>query len=139
MLGMRNRLNTDTSLSPAAVTYAQAPLLPGLFAIPTQVHENAIMWGVDLKHAMKQQALYPLRWHTKREPYQYLPKSLMLTENVLVREERIRPILSPKYTGPFNVLARAPKYFIIFNEPGEEETVSVDRLKPYYDETSKEK
>ena len=57
------------------------------------------------------------------------PQALRHSEYVYLRRDAAKPSLSPPYEGPFKVLERRDKTFIIVM--GEkQETVSLDRLKP---------
>lgn len=59
-----------------------------------------------------------------------MPKDLMHCSHVWVRVDRVRRSLEAPYTGPYLVLKRAPKYFVIRMENSKEQLISIDRLKP---------
>ena len=61
----------------------------------------------------------------------YVPDALWTAEAVYVRTDSVRRPLQRPYTGPFKVVGRAEKYFTI-NQHGQEQRVSIDRLKPAY-------
>ena len=52
---------------------------------------------------------------------------------VLVRNDAVQPPLSPRFSGPFEVIKRCDKYFVL-KDPnnGSEKSVSVDRLKIFH-------
>ena len=52
---------------------------------------------------------------------------------VLVRADKVQSSLVPKYTGPFRVLRRWKKCFRLQLE-NRKDTVSVDRLRPFYED-----
>ena len=66
---------------------------------------------------------------TARETH--LPDVLFKCTHVFVRCDMVRRPLQPPYDGPFKVLKRTSKCFII-DRAGVRDTVSVDRLKPAY-------
>ena len=60
----------------------------------------------------------------------YIPKQLDECTHVWLRIDRIRKPLEAPYTGPFLVVKRYPKVFVIENFAGIRQTVSIDRVKP---------
>ena len=50
---------------------------------------------------------------------------------VYVRRSGTKPPLSPSYSGPFAVISRFPKYFVL-DMGDRQESISVDRLKPHF-------
>ena len=60
-----------------------------------------------------------------------VPKSLLTSNFVFVRRDTHRPPLATPYDGPFRVLERGEKFFIL-DIGGRRDSVSVDRLKPAY-------
>ena len=62
---------------------------------------------------------------------QPLPRALQNAEFVFVREGASKPLLSPLYRGPYKVLKRCEKFFIL--QVGDKtDSVSVDRLKAVF-------
>ena len=58
-------------------------------------------------------------------------QQLQSSSYVFIRKGEFNvPTLSPLYTGPYKVLSRGPKVFVL-DLGGRSESVSVDRLKPY--------
>ena len=70
--------------------------------------------------------------HHHSTPKTYMPKDLGSSTHVWLRTDRVRKPLEAPFTGPYPVLKRRPKHFTIRLHTGEEQTVSVDRLKPAY-------
>lgn len=64
-------------------------------------------------------------------PKPYIPKDLFTSSKVWMRVDRIRKSLEAPYTGPYEVIQREPKYFIL-RLPQGDTSVSIDRLKPAY-------
>ena len=63
------------------------------------------------------------------KPPIHVPKDLNSCSHVWLRTDRIRRSLEAPYSGPYKVLERFPKYFVI-ELPSGKSTVSIDRLKP---------
>ncbi|CAE1326028.1 unnamed protein product [Acanthosepion pharaonis] len=61
----------------------------------------------------------------------YLPHQLKDCEFVFVRNDSVKRLLTPAYTGPYRVLKRADKYFQI-RKGIQTDNVSIDRLKPAF-------
>lgn len=59
----------------------------------------------------------------------FVSQALREATHVLVRIDAHRRPLDPLYSGPYEVLERFDKYFVI-RINNREETVSIDRLKP---------
>ena len=68
-------------------------------------------------------------------PKQFVPEALKTCEKVWVRVDKIRRSLEPPYTGPYTVIERKPKYYIL-DFIGKHECVSIDRLKPAHFRTA---
>ena len=67
----------------------------------------------------------------------HVPKDLETCEKVWLRTDRVRRPLEAPYTGPYEVLQRLPKCYVI-DINGKKNTVSIDRLKPAYTATNPE-
>ena len=72
----------------------------------------------------------PPQHHVTPQP-QPLPRALMEAEYVFVRDDASKPPLSPLYRGPYLVLRRSEKFFIL-QIGDKKDAVSVDRLKPVF-------
>ena len=59
-----------------------------------------------------------------------IPSQLVKAQFVYIRRGGAAPPLSPAYSGPFRVLSKAPKSFVIDVGVRKDE-ISVDRLKPH--------
>ena len=60
----------------------------------------------------------------------YIPKDLKKCSHVWVRIDRVKKPLEAPYTGPFKVLERYDKFFILLYSNDSRQSVSIDRLKP---------
>ena len=66
-----------------------------------------------------------------QQPKSFVPKSLEESRYVFLRTDALRKPLQPPYTGPYKVVRRTRKYFVIQRQ-GKTTSVSVDRLKPAF-------
>lgn len=66
----------------------------------------------------------------------YQSKDLNNCSRVWIRIDRIKAPLEAPYIGPFKVLQRSPKVFTIEKADGSHDTISIDRLKPFYDDST---
>ena len=69
-------------------------------------------------------------WHTA-ETRPPIPESLRKAEHVFIRHGARRTPLDRPYDGPFRVIKKDEKFFVI-KVGSKEQTVSVDRLKPAF-------
>ena len=51
---------------------------------------------------------------------------------MFIRRDAQKPPLQPTYDGPFRVIDRKERYFIVALNNGRQDTISIDRLKPAY-------
>ncbi|VDO08025.1 unnamed protein product [Rodentolepis nana] len=65
----------------------------------------------------------------------HISKDLNISPFVFVRVDTVKKSLQPPYDGPYKVLRLEPKFFV-FDRNGIKDSVSIDRLKPAYLETS---
>ena len=85
----------------------------------------------EFKHRMNSLTPPVPAYHT--QPAAYFPKDLM---SVYVRHDAVRGPLQRPYDGPFRVIRREPKFFVI-DRNGHHDSVTIDRLKvAYTDEQS---
>ena len=123
MLGLRTSLKEDLGKTPAELIYRHQLNLPGS-VVDTGVPPGEHHGPTTVKH--------------HDTPVTYIPKGLMTAKSVWVRNDAVRKPLDTPYTGPYPVIQRNEKFFII-RVFGQERPISVDRLKPattHDDETS---
>ena len=127
MLGLRTVPKEDMGASVAEMLYGTPLTVPGAFTVPSNDPEAA-----DHLQRMRDIAgrLVPApdAWHGTRATAN--TKGLRESEFVFVRWDASHgPLQTPYTAGPYRVIQRRDKYYII--QCGErEESVSVDRLKP---------
>ena len=80
-----------------------------------------------LRQVLHAASPFPLLHHGK--PSVHLPPALLSCSDVFVRVDAVKRPLTPPYCGPYRVLERGPKVFVL-DRSGKPWSVSVDRLKP---------
>ena len=133
MLGLRAASNLDTGVSPSILVTGQQPTLPGQLVVQRPTIDDASDFGGKLASAMAAQTFHENPSHEKRRDHSYVPFDLCTSKFVLVRADKVQSALVPKYTGPFRVLRRWKKCIRLQLE-NRKDTVSVDRLRPFYED-----
>lgn len=134
LLGLRTMVKEDLKCSPAELVYGEALVIPGEYVVPVPTDD------VDTPHFLEQlqdhvTRFKPIPTNVRNKTQHYIPLDLETCEFVLVRIDKLTPSLTYKYTGPYKVIKRLRKYFII-EINGKHNSVSIDRLKPCYGVTN---
>ena len=131
-LGLRIVPNTDTGVSPSMMVLGQQPDIPGQMVLPKEDIQNCSNFTEMLSKALQNQVINNnTPWHGGEKRKQFIPDALMRTEKVLVRMDAKNPSLAARYNGPYSVLERNDKSFIL--QPEEKtDSISIDRLVPFY-------
>lgn len=128
MLCIRTTLKEDLGFTPAEMVFGTTLQLPGeFFCNPSEISDPS-NFVRHLQTYMQQLREIPTRLHTRT---QQIPKDLLTCSHVFVRNDAVKRSLQPFYSGPFKVLSRQDKYFVI-DRGGKQDTVSIDRLKVAY-------
>ena len=110
MLGLWTAPKDDSGFSLAKAVYGTNLSLPGKFIkhseFPPEVFLQKIKCAVSGFSD-------PLQHHVPPSQSQPLPRDLLTAEFVFVREDASKPPLSPLYRGPYKVLDRFEKFFIL--------------------------
>ena len=86
-----------------------------------------------IKFKMFIQELKPISPKVHREFHSYLDKNLQHCKFVLVRSDALQPPLSLRFSGPFEVIKRCDKHFVLKDsQTGNKKSVSTDRFKAYH-------
>ena len=127
LLGMRVTFKAEIQCSPSEIMYGYPIKLPIDLIIDTGKSDVPTDTYVDtLKTAMR-----TLRPPVTRKPPQqkgYIDPKMEFTSHVFVKINN-RQGLQPNFRGPYKVVERHDKYFVI-NINGKDDKVSIDRLKP---------
>lgn len=135
MLGLRTAVKSDLGTSAADMLYGCSLRLPGQMIIPKPpCHFDYGNYVQRLHDHMRQLRPAPSR---EQNTLVYVPRDLQLSSHVFVRTDAVRHSLQTPYTGPYRVLRRTEKTFII-DRSGRQEVVSIDRLKPAHMEPAPE-
>ncbi|XP_061568530.1 LOW QUALITY PROTEIN: uncharacterized protein K02A2.6-like [Cololabis saira] len=124
MLGLRTAPKEDLNASPAELVFGQPLRVPGEFlpeSSAPQIHpasgpfaSNSFLTPGPIHHCF---------------PRTFIPSELKSAQFFFVRHDAHRSPLRPPYDGPFRVLEREAKVFLL-DLGGCKEHVALDRLKP---------
>lgn len=132
LLGIRNTIN-DSGYSPMQTVTGTSALLPQIYIDPNYKREFNNDLITELCDQMRKTDFNKLSEGSLHSvPTSYVPADLKTCEYVWLRVDRVKRPLEAPYSGPYLVIKRLPKIFIIKNNVGVEQTVSIDRLKPAY-------
>jgi cleavage and polyadenylation specificity factor subunit 1 len=127
MLGLRTSIKEDISCSAAELLYGTGLHLPGEFFQDTLRDIDPLSYSKKLQQIMRHIRPSEPRMPTERRCFVH--KDLLTSTHVFVRRDaHTRPLEQP-YEGPFLVIARHEKYFLI-NKNGSQDSICIDRLKP---------
>ena len=101
------------------------PLITNEHAVET--NEETLQTFINEMHKINFYDLSSGTFHAKNNSY--IPHDLFTAPQVWLRVDRVRRSLEAPYSGPYNVIQRFPKYFIV-SLPQGNTSVSIDRLKP---------
>ena len=132
LLGLRSAPNVDTGISPAVLVYGQQPVLPGMMVLPRDEISDLSAFGETLAQAMSKQSFSGPSWHGGKTRKSYVPKDLQSCDYVLLRVDSVQPSLNQKYSGPYRVVKRGEKVFVL-QLPDRLDSVTIDRLIPFYE------
>ena len=137
LLSIRTTLKDDLQASVAELLYGTTLRLPGEFFEKSSAEEvsDPTSFLSILRDTRRQLKATPVRPHAQRNVHVH--KDLSLCTHVFVRNDRVRRPLQAPYDGPYRVLERTDKFFTL-DFGSRKDTVSLDRLKPAYLETSPE-
>ena len=131
LLGIRTSVRQDSSWCPAELVYGATLRLPGEFLAPPSGLDVApsTEYVTDLQRALAAMRPAPSAHHLGTASRTAVPSSLDSTSHVYVRIDAVKRPLTRPYEGPFRVVSRSDKTFVL-SRAGRSVTVSVDRLKP---------
>ena len=126
LLGIRAAVKEDIGCSAAQMVFGASPRLPRCIVVPDRTVAETVFLR-RIQETARNLAFTDPGWHGNDRPRQL--QDLATCGFVHVKVSRVHPTLDAQYEGPFRVLHRGPKTFVI-DRDGEEDTVSVDRLIP---------
>lgn len=128
LLGLRTAVKQDLGHCPAQFLYGTNIRLPGDLFTKSEISVNTCDFISDLAQTLNSIPNY--KSHGRHHDNVYIHKDLNSSSHVFVRNEA-RKSLVPPYEGPFRVVSRHPKFYVV-DIRGKVITVSLDRLKPAY-------
>jgi len=130
LLSIRCTLKEDLQCTPAQLVYGTTLRLPGQFFTPSPINKqlDPTIYADRLSSYMQQ--LRPVS-PRPQSPTFYVPSNLYTCTHVFVRHDAVRKPLDPPYDGPYKVLYRQAKCFVL-DLNGHQKTISIDRLKPAF-------
>ena len=116
------------------LVFGQTPVIPGQMVQKSDEIQDLGSYAGQLAKAMASQSYNKVDWHGASKSWKtYEHPELREVEFVLGRVDAVQTSLKPKYIGPFQVIKRNEKTFVL-QLPDRIDTFSVDRLKPYFSE-----
>lgn len=130
LLGLRTMPKEGLGVSSAEMLYGQPLIVPGeFFPVP---EPNDTMHTAELQAARwSAQQFAPCKPTHNNRRESHIPPDLLTTTHVFIRQDLVKPALSPPYKGPYLVLSRNDKSYQL-NINGRIDWVSIERLKPAY-------
>ncbi|XP_076396679.1 uncharacterized protein LOC143265906 [Megachile rotundata] len=130
LLGIRSAFRPDLKASAAELVYGETLCLPAEFFKNSERTNTDPIELVDQLHTQFRK-LRPVSGSRHGEKKVFLFKDLDTASHVFVRVDATKGSLQQPYEGPFPVISRSEKTFII-RIKDKDTTVSIDRLKPAY-------
>lgn len=126
LLGLRTTHKDDIGASPAEMLYGQTLRLPGEYFEEHGATDNPHEFITKFRRQM--QALKPTKTAHHGQTPVFTQPTIKTCTHVFVRIDAVkRPLVQP-YEGPYKVLSRMQKTFIV-QIKGKAQTISIDRLK----------
>ena len=130
LLGIRTALKEDLKCTAAEMVYGTTLRLPGEFFNTAGNHAtaNPADYVARLKANMQQLHAPPVRENNPSGRV-FQSQAFSSCTHVFVRHDATRKPLQPVYDGPFKIIERQDKYFVL-DLNGRTDTVCIDGLKP---------
>ena len=141
MLGIRSTGRTELDCSPAELVYGTALKVPGFMIGDTGESQELPSTEFIQDLFVKMRDLTPVEMAHHATAKVNVPAAIESADYVYIRTDAVRAPLVWPYTGPFKVLQKSAKYFVV-QKNGKPDSVSIDRLKPaavYEDTVDKER
>ncbi|XP_072392240.1 uncharacterized protein [Diabrotica undecimpunctata] len=129
MLSLRNTFKQDIACAASELVYGTPASLPGQLLVPSTATPDEHSFVQRLRETMRAFGPIPTSNHSARTAFVH--PDLQTTSHVFVRTDKVKPPLTPPYTGPFRVLERCDK-FLTVDVQNVPQRISMDRLKPAY-------
>ena len=120
-------IKEDIGHTPAELLYSTTLTLPGQMVAPISPHN--VPDTTNYVHRLREFMSYPLHTHPCPQSVKtHVPLDINQWTHIFERSDGVSTRLRPPYAGPYQVLRRQAKYFIL-DMNGKQLTVSVNQLK----------
>uniref|UniRef100_A0A0L8HBB8 Integrase catalytic domain-containing protein n=1 Tax=Octopus bimaculoides TaxID=37653 RepID=A0A0L8HBB8_OCTBM len=127
LLGIRSTVKEEVGHTPAELVYSTTLTLPGQMIEP--VASQHLPDPAQYVHRLRTSMSHLLPAGPRQQNVvSHVPKDINTWTHVFVRNDGIPSQLRPPYSGPYKVIKRELKYFVL-DIGGKRNTVSIDRLK----------
>lgn len=130
LLGIRASMKEDIQSTPAEMVYGTTIKLPNEFFSTSKIQTDPMSFVTQLKNVMNCLRPTPTSNHSKKRVFVH--KSLPLCKKVFVRVDRVKSPLERPYDGPYEVISRAKKNYVL-RIKGKTVNITIDRLKPCFE------
>lgn len=135
LLGIRTAWKQDISATAAEMVYGATIRIPGEFSTETPLPQTLEEEDYVTQLRRTIQALRPTAPNNHNATKSFVFQDLATATHVLIRDDRPRPPLRKPYQGPFRVISRKGRNYII-DRNGTPTTIAAERVKPAYVETT---
>ncbi|KAL4083017.1 hypothetical protein QTP88_028347 [Uroleucon formosanum] len=130
LLGIRASVKEDIQSTPAEMVFGTTIRLPNEFFSTSKIQTDPMSFVTQLKNVMNCLRPVPTSNHSKKRVFVH--KSLPLCKKVFVRVDRVKSPLERPYDGPYEVISRAEKNYVL-RIKGKTVNITIDRLKPCFE------
>lgn len=131
LLGIRSAFRDDLQCSPADLVYGQSLKLPGEFFVDSPLSNKSDPADLVEKLRDYMRNTRPTDTRTSNKNNIFIPKDLDTCSHVFVRVDKVKPPLQPAYEGPYLVIRRFRKHYVV-EVNNKNVSISIDRLKPVF-------
>lgn len=130
LMGIRAAWREDLKCTSAELVYGEPLRLPGEF-LNARSSDKDDLTGFVKGLSQQMHNLRPVEGTRHNNRRTFIFKDLHSTTHVLLRDDTIRGPLQQAYNGPYEVIKRNGRTYVILMN-GKEKTVTIDRIKPAY-------
>lgn len=129
LMGLRAVFKEDIGATMAELVYGENIRLPGEFFDPATSKQPTSELIMNLRRHFDQ--IRPTITSNHSNTATFIPKELNSSSHVFLRHDAVRSPLQKPYDGPYLVVKRGDKNFVL-KVKNQEVTVSIDRIKPAF-------
>lgn len=133
LLGLRSSYKPDLESTSAEMVYGTTLRLPGELLADDKTALPPNEFVSRFTTAMRQ--IKPTKVYSHNTNFKpFVSPNLATSTHVFIRDDSVRPSLKQPYDGPFKVMQKFEKYFVVLRK-GKQVNISIDRLNPAFLET----